>query len=121
MKQFLLLLHDDIQEVAQLSPKEIEELTKAHIAWAEQLAGSGHLVAGDGLQEKAVMISGKDAVVKDGPYMESKEMIGGYYLIKAENLEQAIEIAKACPCHLWGGTTEVREIMDMEAYEQQGG
>ncbi|MGV7107146.1 YciI family protein [Flavobacterium sp. U410] len=118
MKQFLLLLHEDIEKMSNLSPKEMEKLANAHMAWAEKLAESGHLISGDGLQEKGVLISGQDAVIKDGPYLESKEIIGGYYLLKAENIETIVEIARECPCHIWGGTTEVRQIMEMEDYEQ---
>lgn len=118
MKQFLLLLHEDIEKIDNLSPKEMEELANAHMAWAEKLAESGHLISGDGLQQKGVLISGKNAVIKDGPYMESKEIIGGYYLLQAEKLETIVELAKECPCHIWGGTTEIRQIMDMEDYEQ---
>ncbi|UBM58171.1 YciI family protein [Marinilongibacter aquaticus] len=118
MKQFLLLLHEDIEKMGELSPKEMEDLANAHMAWAEKLAESGHLISGDGLQEKAVLISGENAVVKDGPYMESKEIIGGYYLLQAENMDTILEIAKGCPCHIWGGTTEIRQIMDMEDYAE---
>ena len=118
MKQFLLLLHEDIKKMNDLSPKEMEALANAHMAWAEELTESGHLISGDGLQEKSILISGKNAVIKDGPYMESKEIIGGYYLLKAKNMETIVAIAKNCPCHLWGGTTEIRQIMDMEDYEQ---
>ena len=117
MKQFLLLLHEDIEKMNNLSPKEMESLANAHIAWAGKLAESGHLISGDGLQEKSILISGKEAVIKDGPYMESKEIIGGYYLLQAENLEIILALTKDCPCHIWGGTTEVRQIMDMEDYE----
>lgn len=118
MKQFLLLLHEDIEKMENLSPKEMEELANTHMTWAEKLAESGHLISGDGLQQKGVLISGKNAVIKDGPYLESKEIIGGYYLLQAKNLETIVELAKECPCHIWGGTTEVRQIMDMEDYEQ---
>ncbi len=118
MKQFLLLLHEDVDKMSDLSPKEMEELANAHMAWAEELVESGHFIAGDGLQENGILISGKNTVIKDGPYMESKEIIGGYYLLKAKNFESMIEIAKNCPCHTWGGTTEIRQIMDMEDYEQ---
>ena len=118
MKQFLLLLHEDIEKMENLSPKEMEELANAHMTWAEKLAESGHLISGDGLQQKGVLISGKNSVVKDGPYLESKEIIGGYYLLQAQNLETIVELTKECPCHIWGGTTEIRQIMDMEDYEQ---
>lgn len=118
MKQFLLLLHEDIKILNDLSPQEMEELAHAHLKWATQLAEEGHLISGDGLQEKGILISGKECIVKDGPYLESKEIIGGYYLLKADNLETVVEMAKGCPTHFYGGTTEIRPIMEMEDYEQ---
>ncbi|MCB0745158.1 MAG: hypothetical protein KDC67_14715 [Ignavibacteriae bacterium] len=118
MKQFLLLLHEDIEKMSLLSPKDMEQLANAHMAYAEKLSKSGHFISGDGLRENGLLISGKEAVVKDGPYIESKEIIGGYYLLQADSLETIVKLAKECPCHIWGGTTEIRQIMTMEDYEQ---
>lgn len=118
MKKFLLLLHEDIEQINELSPKEMGELANAHMAWANKLAESGHLISGDGLHENGVLIKGKGGIIKDGPYLESKELVGGYYLIQAENLDIVVQLAKDCPCHLWGGTTEIRPIMEMDEYEQ---
>lgn len=120
MKQFLLLLHEDLEKIGNLSPKEMEALAHEHMTWAQKLAESGYFISGDGLQEKGILISGKDSIIKDGPYLESKEIIGGYYLLQAENMETIVELAKDCPCHIWGGTTEIRQIMEMEEYEQAG-
>ncbi len=114
MKKYLLLLHEDIKMMQELSPKEMEELINAHMTWANKLAESGHLIAGEGLAEKSVKIVGKDSIVKDGSFLEAKEMIGGFYYLQAKELDEIIELAKACPCHLWGGTTEIRPIMDYE-------
>ena len=114
MKKFLLLLHDDTEKMSDLSPKEMEELTHAHFAWATKLDEAGHLISGDGLDEHGVQIANKECIVKDGPYLESKEIIGGYYLIQAKDLDTAVKIAKECPCHLWGGTTEIRPVMEYE-------
>lgn len=116
MKKFLLLLHEDSEKMSNLSPKEMEELVESHMAWATKLGKLGNLISGDGLQEKGVTITGKNSVIKDGIYLESKELIGGYYLLQAENLDAVVEMAKECPCHLWGGTTEIRPIMEMEDY-----
>jgi hypothetical protein len=116
MKTFLLLLHEDMEHTSNLSPKEMGDLVQAHTEWAHTLAEAGHLISGDGLSENGVTIRGKDSVIKDGPYMESKEIIGGYYLLQAEDLETIIEIARDCPCHLWGGTTEIRPIMETDDY-----
>ena len=107
MKKFLLLLHEDIEAMQALSPKEMNQLLEAHMAWTNQLVEKGHLLAGDGLEE---------SVIKDGPYIESKEMIGGYYLLQAESMDALLDVVKSCPCHLWGGTTEIRPIMDYEAH-----
>jgi len=118
MKQFLLLLHEDIQSMRELSPKEMQEIAHAHMNWASKLAEAGHLIAGDGLHEKRILITGKEAVIKDGPFLESKEIIGGYYLLQAKDLASVIELAKDCPTHHFGGTTEIRPIMEMQDYEQ---
>ena len=117
MKRFLLLLHEDIQKMNDLSPKEMQEIVIAHMNWANKLAEAGHLISGDGLHEKGVLITGKDSVVKDGPYLESKEIVGGYYLLQADDLQTVVELAKECPTHFFGGTTEIRPIMEMEDYE----
>ncbi len=115
MNKYLLLLHEQVEIMQKLSPKEMEELINAHMEWAQKLADQGQLVSGDGLQDTKILITGKNSIVQDSTYLEVKEMIGGYYLIEAENLETAIEIAKNCPCHLWGGTTQLRPIMNYEA------
>ncbi len=117
MKQFLLLLHEDMEQMSQLSPKQMEELARAHMNWAAKLTEAGHFISGDGLHEKGVFITGKDAVIKDGPYLESKEIIGGYYLLQANDLAAIIELAKDCPTHMYGGTTEIRQVTEMEDYE----
>lgn len=52
MKKFLLLLHEDIEKLNELSSKEMQQLADAHMNWAERLAAAGHLISGDGLQEK---------------------------------------------------------------------
>ena len=114
MKKFLLLLHEDMEVFENLSPKEMEALAKSHFEWAQKLHEQGLLISGDGLEPSGILIKGKESTIKDGPYMESKEMIGGYYLLQAESIEEVVEIAKSCPCHHWGGTTEVRAIMDYE-------
>ncbi|SFW59401.1 Uncharacterized conserved protein [Sinomicrobium oceani] len=114
MKKFLLLLHENAGTLQHLSPAEMEALAKAHYEWAAKLEEGGHFISGDGLEEGGVRITGKKPVVQDGPYMESKEIVGGYYLLQARDLDTVIRIAKECPTHLWGGTTEIRPIMEYE-------
>ena len=115
MKKYLVLLHEDLEKMKDLSPKEMQDLVNAHMAWAEKLAAAGHLIEGEGLEEKSIQISGKESIIKDGTFLEVKEMIGGFYYLQAQDINQVIELAKECPCHHWGGTTEIRPIM---AYEE---
>ena len=113
MKKFLLLLHEDRETMNNFSPKEMEELINAHMAWAKKLSEEGTMLAGEPLQDESKFIRTKEAIVKDGYYLESKELIGGFYLLQAKDMEAALEIAKACPCHLFAGTTEVRPVAEM--------
>jgi hypothetical protein len=116
MKKFMLFIHEDQDINEKLSPEEMEALIQAHMDWSDQLVSSGHLIAGDGIHPNGVCINGKHSQVEEGPMVYSETIIGGYYILKASDLEHAVEIAKSCPGHLWGGTTEIRQIMDAADY-----
>jgi len=115
MKKFILLLHDTLEKEKGYSPDEMQKLVQEHMNWVQKLSTDGTFLGGDGLMPDGKVITGKDALVKDGPYIESKEIIGGYYLLQANSIEEATVIAKECPCHHWGGVTEIRPIMDYES------
>jgi hypothetical protein len=87
-------------------------------AFTESLKDSGAFLAGEGLQESAtattVRIDGDERVVTDGPFAETKEQVGGFYLIECENLDEALDWAKKIPVR--GGGIEVRPVMDYDAY-----
>lgn len=117
MKKFILLLHDTLENEKNYSPDELQKLVEAHSVWVEKLTKKGIFLGGEGLEPDGKFIVGKDSVVKDGPYMEAKEIVGGFYLLQCKSLEAAVELAKECPCHLWGGKTEVRPVMDYEEFE----
>ena len=116
MKNFILLLHENAEEIKKLSPEEMQRLVGSHMKYRNDLQKAGKFVGGSGLDMNGKRIVGKESMVKDGPYIESKELIGGYYVISAEDYESAVEIAKKCPNHHWGGTTEVRYMMTSEDY-----
>ena len=116
MKQFILLLHEEAEVVKNFSPEQMQKIVADHMKYSSELAAAGQLVGGNGLGMDGKQIIGKDSIVKDGPYIESKELIGGYYIINATDYAAAVEIAKGCPNHLWGGTTEVRYLMTPEDY-----
>ena len=93
MSQFILLLHENPQSVAELSPQEIQTVVGEYSAWREQVAGEGRLAGGNKLRDDGgrwlTNVNG-DVRVVDGPFSEAKEVIGGYFLIKAADYEEAV-------------------------------
>jgi len=94
-----------------LSPAELQETMSRFLAWFERLNTDGTLKAGQPLMDEVRIVSGKNGrVVADGPFAESKEAVGGYFLIDATSLDEAVEIARQCPMLEHGMTVEVRPI-----------
>ena len=100
------------------SPEEAKAEMGRWFAYTQELEDAGALLAGEGLQESATATTvrigdGDERVVTDGPFAESKEQVGGFYLIECENLDQALDWAKKIPAR--GGAIEVRPVMDYDA------
>lgn len=112
MAQFMLLIRGD--EEVQRSPAEMQSIVEEYIAWARKLRSEGRMLGGDELANNGKLVRGYGATasVSDGPYAETKEAIGGYFLIEADDQTHAVEIAKACPGLKRGGAVEVRAIVD---------
>lgn len=105
-----LLVFRGTQWHQELSPDEIQRVMSAWNDWFEGLRSEGKLVAGSPLENEGRVVSGKAGAVADGPFAESKEAIGGYFLLNVGSLDEAVEIAKRCPALLHGLTVEVRPI-----------
>jgi hypothetical protein len=73
-----------------------------YMQWVEELTQAGHFVAGEPLEAGGCHIK-QDEVLTDGPFIEGKEAISGYFLIQAASQEQAIEVARQCPIFKSGG------------------
>ena len=96
-----------------LSAEQIQEVIDQSKEWFEKLASAGKVKASQALAREGAPISGKSArVFSDGPFAESKEALGGYLLLEAASLDEAIAIAKACPSLFHGTTIEVRPLTD---------
>lgn len=97
------------------------ELVEAMMKYNEDLANAGMLIALDGLMPIAkggrVTFQGGKPTVVDGPYAEAKEVLGGYWVIRAKSKEEAMAWAAKCPA-LDGDIVEVRQIFDMEDYPE---
>jgi hypothetical protein len=96
------------------SPAEGEKVMQKWVAWMTELGEKGHMKdRGQPLEDTGKVVRGKQKVVTDGPYTESKDLVGGYTLIEAKDLAQAAELSKGCPIFDTGGLVEVRPVMEM--------
>lgn len=112
MAKFMLLLHDRPKAFAGLSPAEMQQIIQKYIAWGRKLRASKLMVEGHKLTDdpgRVVRPRRGKPIVSDGPYAESKELLGGYYIVKAKNYDAALELALDCP-HVDYGTIEVRQV-----------
>ena len=113
MPNYMLLLHEQPADFAEVSPEEMQAIISKYSAWRDGLAKSGHLVGGEKLRDDGgrVLRAGDDGVrVLDGPYSETKEVIGGYFAIQAADYDEAVQVSSDCPHLTFGGTIELREV-----------
>jgi len=97
-----------------LSPEEIQKVMTQWKAWFDRLTEQGKLKGGQPLEREGKTVSGKKGrVVADGPYVESKETVGGYFLLQVDTMEEAVAIAKECPGLDYGAIVEVRPVAEI--------
>jgi len=110
-KNQYLLLFTGNEWWNKLSAEQIQQVIDQSKEWYGNLAAAGKVKASQALAREGATISGKNArVITDGPFAESKEAIGGYLLLEAASLDEAIAIAKACPSLRHGTTIDVRPL-----------
>src|SRR5881394_3229586 len=96
-----------------LSPEEMQNVASQWMAWFNRLTAQGKALAGNPLEGEGKVVSGKNGrVVADGPFAESKEAIGGYFLLAVKTLDEAVAIAKECPGLPFGAVVEVRPVAE---------
>lgn len=93
-----------------LSPEQMQQIADNWMAWFNRLKDEGKCVAGNPLEREGKIVSGKAKVVSDGPFAESKETIGGYFLLRVGSMDEAVAIAQQCPGLPYGIRVEVRPI-----------
>jgi hypothetical protein len=110
MAQYLILIYESEEGYATASPEVYQEVMEAHNRFAQQVGElGGQLLGGNALQPITTATTIRSDIVTDGPFVETKEALGGYYLIEAKDLDQALAIGKLCPARFGG--VEVRPIM----------
>jgi hypothetical protein len=109
MSQYLLLLHEPADSpLLTMSPAEMQVVFERYNAWASQLASQGRIKGSNKLQDGTARHLTKLGVI-DGPFPETKEVIGGYFVIEAADYDEAVALALTCP-HVDFGRIEVRQI-----------
>ena len=93
-----------------LSPEQMQQVADKWMAWFNGLKNEGTAIAGNPLEREGKIVSGKNRVVSDGPFAESKETIGGYFLLKVGSMDEAVVIAQQCPGLPYGIRVEVRPV-----------
>jgi hypothetical protein len=113
MKDFLFVFRADYSNRPKSSPEEMQASMKMWMDWIGGIAAQGKLTnAGNSLAGAGKVVKG-DNTITDGPFMEIKEVLGGYTIVHADSLDEAAELAKGCPIFAVGGTVEVREVNKM--------
>jgi hypothetical protein len=110
MEEFVLIMrHPDGKEVA--SPEQIQQWMQQTMDWIGGIAAQNKFVSGTGLPFDEARVVHSNKVVTNGPFGEIKETIGGFIIVKAESVEEAVEFAKGCPVLQGeGNSMEVRKI-----------
>jgi hypothetical protein len=115
MKEFLLVFRRDVaSNDQQLSPEQMQSMMKPWQDWMGSIAAQNKLVSSGNRLANEGRVVKSNQVITNGPYVEIKEAIGGYIIIKATSIDEAAEISKGCPILIVGGNVEVRALIPMD-------
>jgi hypothetical protein len=116
--QYLLLIYRDEKQATQATEADMQAMSAEYGVYTKSIIASGHFKAGDALQPirtaTTVRVRNGKTLTTDGPFAETKEQLGGYYLVEAKDLDEAIALAARIP-NARDGSIEVRPIRPMPA------
>ena len=116
--RYMLLIYDEEAKVNTMTGPERAAVHQEYGEFIDDIRKSGAFLAGDPLQgtSTATTVRGKNGktITTDGPFAETKEQLGGYFIVEAKNLDEAIAVAARIPSVRVGGSIEVRPIMEMD-------
>ena len=113
MNDFMFLLSGEVQHDPSMSMEDRQAEMQKYLSWLLGLKEKGIMKGGQPLGNEGRVVSKAQGVITDGPFLETKEAIGGYFILSANSLDAATEIAKTCPHVLMGGTIEVRPLNEI--------
>src|SRR4051812_20557082 len=114
MNDYLLLLRGGDEGMSLFSPEEMQRHMQQYFVWTDKLRANGSLKDAAPLENGGKVLALENGrIITDRPLAESKEVVGGYFLIMANDFEQATQIAEECPILSVGGKVEVRQLRSM--------
>jgi len=114
MEKFIYLFRSGTAGDSAISPETMQAHMQKWNEWMQQLAQSGTMLAGEPLEITGKQVNGSKRSVTDGPFIEAKEMVGGYLVVSANDIDHAVEISKGCPIFDMNGRVEIRPIRKMD-------
>ncbi|MCB9760909.1 MAG: hypothetical protein H6739_13810 [Alphaproteobacteria bacterium] len=110
MPEFMLIMRGE--RAQDPSPQEMQQRMQEYMAWMHQMTAEGRLKAGQPLEPRGAWLTDADTVITDGPFLEAREIIGGYVILAARDLDEAVALAQGCPllqhCEIY-----VRPVLDV--------
>jgi hypothetical protein len=113
MQKYMFLFRGGDAARAASSPEEMQKHMTKWSAWFKGLGEKGQLVGGEPLDFTGKVLRGSKKTLSDGPFAESKDLVGGYAIVNAKSVDDAVEIARGCPIFEYDGILEVRPLRDM--------
>jgi hypothetical protein len=113
MEKFMFIFHGGTTPEMQRSPEAMEANMAKWMAWIGKLSEAGQYVSGEPLLPGGKLVSGH-GMVADGPYTEGKEIVGGFFIVQAKDMDEAIALTAGYPDFGTGGSIQVRQVMKMD-------
>ncbi len=114
MSNFLYLFRGGDTRRTEQSPEEMQDHMQKWGMWMGSLKEKGQLIDGLPLAKEGKVVEKAGEMITDGPFAEGSEVVGGYLIVTANDLDDAVEISKGCPIFEHDGNVEVREILSMD-------
>lgn len=113
MPHYMLVLRDDPKVFQSYGPDDMQRLLAKYNAWSEKVGSQGRLIGGNKLQDeggRTMKLASGRVVTKDGPFAETKEIVSGYFIVKADSYEHAVSLCADHPVFSHQGVLEIREV-----------
>jgi hypothetical protein len=101
-------------DVSHMSPEAQQAHMGKWFEWVNKLQEQKRYASGEALLPEGKLVTGPKKTVTDGPFAESKEVVGGYFVVLAKDMNEAVEMAKECPDYVLGGVVEVRPVVKFD-------